>query len=228
MIIKIKYLGHSCFYLESYDGGKLIVDPYYDNAGYTMPAISADIVIISHLHPAHSCAEAVSGTPAVIYGPGYREVGQVKIEGFLSYHDAVQGRQYGLNTIFTWSMRAVRFCHFGDLGVLPDEALLNKIGPLDVAFIPIGGRNTLAPAEVESLLAKLNVKYVVPMKYKTKYNSREKYGLDDFLRDKKDLVVAANKNEFIIDRKALLSKEKKVVALEYLEPAGKGKNLAQS
>lgn len=227
MIIKIKYLGYSCFYLESYDGGKLIVDPYYDNTGYTLLKTNADIVIVSHLHPSHSCVSAVEGTPALIYGPGYREVGQIKIEGFPSIHDDRQGQKHGVNTIFFWAMRAVKFCHFGDLGVLPDEETLKKIGQIDVAFVPIGGRTTIDLPQVDELIKKLQVKYVIPMKYKTKYNQREKYALADWLKDKKDIIVATNKNEFIIDRKSLATKEKQIVVLEYLEPTvGKGKYLA--
>lgn len=219
MILKITYLGHSAFLVETYDGVRIVIDPYNDNCGYTLPKdLKADILLVSHAHPAHCCLEAVGGTPAIYQGAGYRECGWVKIKGLNSFHDDMLGKKYGSNTIFCWDMRAVKLCHLGDLGHFPDPELLKQIGTVDIIFVPIGARNTLELTRLEELLQQLKVKYIIPMKYRTKYNEREKNSLSDFLKDKKNVILPVPRNEFVVDRKTMLEHERTIVALEYLEP----------
>jgi len=218
MILKIKYLGHSCFMLETYDGVRVVIDPYNDNIGYSLPAdLFADIVLVSHAHQGHSCISAIKKSPAVYQGAGYRECGWVKIKGLNSFHDEEQGKKYGLNTIFCWDMRAVKMCHLGDLGQEPDLETLKQIGNVDILFVPIGGRSTLEITKLEKLLTMINYKYLVPMKYKTRYNDREILSLADFLKGKNNVIFPSPQNEFIIDRQNLTIKEKTIIAMEYLE-----------
>lgn len=218
MILKILYFGHSSFLVETYDGVRVVIDPYNDTSGYTFPRdLKADIVLVSHTHPAHSCIEAVRGQPAVYQGPGYRECGWVKIKGLNSYHDNEQGKKYGGNTIFCWDMRAIKLCHLGDLGHLPDVDLLKQIGVVDILFVPIGGRHTLDLGDVENLLAQVKTKYIIPMKYRTKYNDREKNTLEDFLKTKKNVILANPRNEFVVDRKMMPGNERTIVSMEYIE-----------
>lgn len=218
MILKIKNFGYSCFLIETYDGVRVVTDPYNDNVGYSLPKnLMSDIVLVSHSHQAHSCISAVNGNPAVYQGPGYRECGWVKIKGISSFHDNVKGEKYGSNTIFCWDMRAVKLCHLGDLGCIPDTEILKQIGVVDILFIPIGSRSTIDLEQAEKLIALLQCKYVIPMKYKTKYNDREKNTLVDFLKDKKNVIVPSPKNEFVLDRKNMAVKEKTILAMEYIE-----------
>ncbi|MDR1998276.1 MAG: MBL fold metallo-hydrolase, partial [Candidatus Margulisbacteria bacterium] len=138
-MLEIKYLGHACFLVQSSDGLRVLTDPYNAACGYVLPPVEADIVLISHNHALHNCLEAVGGQPAVIQGEGYRELNWVKIRGIPAYHDKAAGAERGPNTIFCWDMRAIRFCHLGDLGHPLDAELLARIGPVDVLFFPIGG-----------------------------------------------------------------------------------------
>jgi L-ascorbate metabolism protein UlaG (beta-lactamase superfamily) len=219
MILKIKYLGYSAFAIQSYEGVTVVTDPFNDNCGFSLPAqLKADIILVSHNHAAHNCAQAIPGKPAIIQGPGYRELGWVKIRGLKSYHDKVNGEKHGPNTIFCWDMRAVKLCHLGDLGHLPDKELVNQIGPVDVLFLPIGGGTVLGPEEAEKTLKLLNCKYIIPMHYKTKYNSQNfRYTLQDFLEGKKNILPVETKNEFVLSRGNLVAPEKTIVPLEYLE-----------
>ena len=205
--------------VETYDGVRVLIDPYNDTVGYTLPKeLRADIVLLSHAHPGHNYTETIHGHPAIYQGPGLRECGWVKIRGINSFHDQLQGAQYGANTIFCWDMRAVKFCHLGDLGHLPDAATLKQIDSVDILFVPIGGKTTLDPERVEKLLGLINYKYAIPMKYKTKYNDLQPIALENFLKNKNNVIVPKPVNEFLLDRKTLAVKEKSIVAMEYVEP----------
>ncbi|MDC0977766.1 MBL fold metallo-hydrolase [bacterium] len=217
MILKIKYLGYSCFLFETYDGVKVITDPYNDSVGYTMPKIvEADVVLVSHAHPAHCCIDIVKGSPAIIQGEGQRELNWIKINGINSYHDSFNGKNLGINTIFCWDMRAVRFCHLGDLGHRLSERTISEIGKVDVLLIPIGGKTTVSLTEVEDLIEKIDCKYIIPMKYRTVENQEEINDLNDFIHNKKNIIVPKKKNEFRIDRKNITINKKKIVVLEYV------------
>ena len=214
-MLTIKYFGHSCFWVQSDDGLRVLTDPYSGVLGYVMPPTEADIVLISHNHVMHNCLESVSGHPAVIQSEGYRELNWVKIRGIPSWHDKEQGARHGGNTIFCWDMQALRFCHLGDLGHLPNMDLLAQIGPVDVLFFPIGGGRTLNPDEADELLKQIPHAYAVPMHYRTKYNPRPQFGLEEFMRKQKDIIIPEPRNVLSLQRQDFKN-TRQIAALEYL------------
>ncbi|MDR2431773.1 MAG: MBL fold metallo-hydrolase [Candidatus Margulisbacteria bacterium] len=214
-MLAIKYLGHSCFLVHSKDGLRVLTDPYSGVSGYALPRVDADIVLISHNHALHNCLEAVSGQPAVIQGGGYRELNWVKIRGIPSRHG---GAARGENTIFCWDMRAVRFCHLGDLGHIPDADLLAQIGPVDVLFVPVGGGSVLAPDAAREVIAKIPHTYAVPMHYRTAYNPRPQFSLEEFHGGQKDIIIPEPRNILKLKRQDFTG-EKKLAAMRYLPEA---------
>ena len=52
--MKISWLGHSCFYLQSSKGISLLTDPFDEEVGYKLPRVRADIVVVSHDHHDHN------------------------------------------------------------------------------------------------------------------------------------------------------------------------------
>ena len=214
-MLEIKYLGHSCFLVHSKDGLRVLTDPYGGASGYVLPRTEADIVLISHNHVMHNCLESVDGQPAVIQGEGYRELNWVKIRGIPAYHDAVRGAERGLNTIFCWDMRAIRFCHLGDLGHKLDTDLLAQIGPVDVLFFPIGGGSVLDIEAASEMIAKIPHKYAIPMHYRTQYNSYPKYTLEEFITGQKDIIIPEPRNILKLKRQDFEDVQK-IVSMEYL------------
>ena len=57
--MKLTYLGHSCFVLESY-GFQALLDPYRDIPGLPDIAMTADAVYCSHGHSDHAYADEVT------------------------------------------------------------------------------------------------------------------------------------------------------------------------
>lgn len=215
-MLEIKYLGHACFLVSSDDGLRILTDPYSGFLGYVLPEVAADIVLVSRNHAEHNCVEAVGGQPAVIQGAGYRELNWVKIRGI-----SVQapGQPHSAVTIFCWDMQAVRFCHLGALGSLPDQELLAQIGPVDVLFFPSGGGEVWSPQTAAQVLRQIPYKYAVPMLYRTLHNTRPACDLAEFLALQKNIIIPEPKNILRLQRQDFKN-EPQVVCLEYL-PEGK-------
>ena len=173
----LTWYGHSAFGLRSSGGTVVLMDPCSDRLGYDMPRLRADAVTISHEHFDHNAVEKAIGKPLVLRGlspskRGWRtideQVGDVRIRAIPSSHDATKGKERGHNTIFVFETGGLRIAHLGDLGHQPSKATLQRIGPLDVVLLPVGGRFTLGAKQATRLVRSLGEGVrVIPMHYKT-------------------------------------------------------------
>ena len=165
--MKISWLGHSCFKIES-DGGKIIVtDPFDEAVGYPLPKAKADVVTVSHDHHDHNHVAAIGGNPAVVRGPGKKAAAGIEFEGIASYHDDRGGKRRGKNTIFSFEMDGIRVCHLGDLGHLLSEEDAAALGDVDVLMIPVGGVYTLDAGGAKKVVGQIRPKVVIPMHFMT-------------------------------------------------------------
>ncbi len=163
----VTYLGHSCFRLRGRDG-IVLCDPYDRSIGIDIGRPTAHIVTVSHAHPDHNNVAAVKPmreTVFTIQGPGEYEVGGVLITGVRTYHDKQHGKEQGHNTVYIIHLDDVVFCHLGDLGHELTQAQLEAIGSVDVLFVPVGGAETISPAEATGVISQIEPKLVVPMHY---------------------------------------------------------------
>lgn len=192
--MEIKYLGHSCFFITSKDGLRIVTDPYSKVIKYNLPEIEADIIIQSHSHYDHNAVSRIMGAPKVVSGTqkhnveyelNFPEINQtITFKGILSYHDVSAGKNKGTSTIFLWTLDNIRFCFLGDIGCLPDENIIRQIGKVDVLFIPVGGVSTINSSEASMLINRLTPLAVFPMHYNTPVIDNLKIAdesLDDFL-----------------------------------------------
>jgi L-ascorbate metabolism protein UlaG (beta-lactamase superfamily) len=191
--VKIKWLGHSCFVLTSDAGLKIITDPYTREGGLNYGEIkeSADIVLVSHEHHDHNNSAAVKGKPAVLKGPGTKEIRGIKFLGIASFHDEASGSKRGANTIFVFEMDGLRICHLGDLGHDLGNKEISDIGKPDILFIPIGGLYTFDAAVADTVVSKISPRVIIPMHFRTGGIDTAKFGVisgpDKFLNGKKDV-----------------------------------------
>jgi L-ascorbate metabolism protein UlaG (beta-lactamase superfamily) len=125
-------------------------------------------VTVSHNHPDHNNTAAVKPLRErlfVVNGPGEYEVSNVLITGVRTFHDKSKGSDRGVNTVYVIHMDDVVFCHLGDLGHELTQGQIEDIGPIDVLFVPVGGDETIGPAEATSVISQLEPRVVVPMHY---------------------------------------------------------------
>lgn len=170
--MNIQYYGHSCFKITTKPEGRgqqevtLFIDPFDKSIGLRPPQGSADLVISSHDHHDHNNIEAIKGDPYVINIPGEYSVKGINIVGISSFHDAKQGEELGLNTIFILESEDIRICHMGDLGSDLSEKQLEDINGVDILMIPIGGKYTIDGKKAVDIVKKIEPKIVIPIHYK--------------------------------------------------------------
>ncbi|MEG2274147.1 MAG: MBL fold metallo-hydrolase, partial [Clostridia bacterium] len=155
--MKLSWLGHSSFRLEESTGTVVVTDPYHSYVGYEMPKTSADIVTISHDHNDHSCLNSIEGTPTVVNRAGFYDINGVHMLATKSYHDDKHGAIRGENLIFKYRMDGVDLCHLGDIGEECNAMLVERIMPVNILMIPIGGSFT-----IDAEQAKEYVDHIMP------------------------------------------------------------------
>ncbi len=183
---KLTWAGQSCFQISISNGkdheASIVIDPYGD-IGLKMPNFSADLLLVSHSHPDHNNISAVKGDPFLIETPGEYEAKGVFVQGIASFHDEKDGKERGVNTIYTIEAEDIRFCHLGDFGQkqLTDEQL-EKIGRVDILMIPVGGTYTINGSEAAKVIGQIEPKIVVPMHYGLPKLKFELDGVEKFLK----------------------------------------------
>lgn len=185
--MKITWLGHASFLVESADGTRIITDPYeagsYDGAvGYRPIEECADIVTISHDHADHNAVEAVTGAPEVVRGADERTVKGIPIRGVTTFHDENKGQDRGRNTVYVLEVDGLRVGHLGDLGHQLSDDEAKAVGEVDVLLAPVGGYYTIGPEEAKRVAETLGASIIIPMHYKTDALGFPIQPVDDFLK----------------------------------------------
>jgi L-ascorbate metabolism protein UlaG (beta-lactamase superfamily) len=193
--MKITYVGHSCFLLET-ARHRLLIDPGEYAAPADAPtteALACDYILLSHGHDDHSgrafdlaqahgativanfeIAEYFAARGAKAHGmnPGGAfafPFGRVKLT--LAHHTSSLGGP--LNPVYMGVACGLiieadgkRVYHAGDTGLFLDMQLIGR-GGLDLAMLPIGDNFTMGPADAIDALDLLKPKTCVPMHYNT-------------------------------------------------------------
>lgn len=187
--ITVEWYGHSCFLLTLENGCKILTDPYdTTRLPYSLPTEKVDVVFSSHDHFDHNAVEAVpsdyilraQGTDSTFYGSkkGVPFKGESSITLDLngielsastvpSFHDERHGELRGVNGIIRFTVEGITFVHLGDLGTLLSQDQIQKLTPVDILMIPVGGYYTIDADKAKQVVASLNPKVVLPMHYKT-------------------------------------------------------------
>ncbi|MSU60742.1 MAG: hypothetical protein EXS52_02385 [Candidatus Staskawiczbacteria bacterium] len=183
---KITWAGQSCFQISvtaSKESCDIVIDPFDEKIGLKMPNFNADVLLVSHGHADHNNVRGVKGTPFLIENPGEYEKNGVFVQGIDSFHDDVEGKERGRNTMYVIEVEDIRFCHLGDFGQkqLTDEQL-DKIGHVDILMIPVGGTYTISSSEALKVIGQIEPKIVIPMHYALPKLKVELDGVDKFLK----------------------------------------------
>ena len=111
-------------------------------------------------------------------------------------------RKRGKNIIYKFTMDDVTFCHLGDLGHKLDEDAVQKIGDVDILFIPIGGTFTVDAEGAWSVINLIKPRIAIPMHYKIGGLSLPIAGIEPFLEKNKYKTLKVG-NEIDIEKEDL-------------------------
>ncbi len=179
--VTIRWHGQSFFEVISSKGTRIVIDPHAIPS-YGRISVSADLILISHLHNDHTQvgvvenynkAKRIDGVVGSLRNGRWNLINEepfkdVKVSVVGGYHDDEQGLKRGLTGILIIEVDGLRIVHLGDLGHIPNAALAKKIGRPDVLMIPVGGVYTINGSEAKKVVEVLKpTKYILPMHYGT-------------------------------------------------------------
>ena len=166
--IQIQWLGHSCFRVEC-QGYVIVLDPFSPGSVpgcKDIQNVEADQVLCSHEHGDHNYRAGVI----------LREDGPENpftVTALPWYHDGQQGAQRGPNTIYVLEAQGLRVAHFGDVGCMPSQEVLDQLQKLDAIMLPVGGHFTVGPQEAMDIVKAIQPRVVIPMHYRS-----DRFGFD--------------------------------------------------
>ena len=173
MPVTVTWLGHASFKITS--GITAYIDPWKLRSA----PHDADLVLVSHSHYDHYCAEdiaKVAGTAAEIVAPadvidqhGHGtaiQPGQtVTLKGATltavpAYNPAKQFHPRINNWVgFIIELDNKRIYYAGDTDLIPE---MQDLGSIDLALLPVGGTYTLNPQEAAQALQTIQPRQVLP------------------------------------------------------------------
>ncbi|MGF1590777.1 MAG: MBL fold metallo-hydrolase [Pleurocapsa sp.] len=220
--VSIQYLGHTCF-LFTGSGLTVLVNPYESvgcTAGYTLPDLQPDVVLVSSFLLDEGAVELVKGNPEVITERGVHQFAGIKFQGFSLPHDRESGRRFGTNIAWRWTQGGVNILHLG--GAAAPLATEDKIllSGADILLTPVGGgMKAYNPQEAKQAVKVLNPKMVIPTHYQTSASNKENCDLapvEEFLGLVDDLEVAqVGSDRFTVKKSYLTGDTTLVRVLDY-------------
>lgn len=204
--LRIRFLGHASFALET-AAGVLAITDYTGFIGN--PDVVPDVVTMNIAHDTHFTDDPDPRIPLVLRGWGPvglparidEEVGDLRIRNVTSDLRGPfgEGARKDGNSIFIFEAAGLCIGHLGHLHQVPSPAQYGAIGRLDVVMVPVDGGYTMRPEDIAAVIRHFRARLVLPMHWFTEkalVRFMSELG-DDFE------VIAAGGPEVVISRQTL-------------------------
>jgi L-ascorbate metabolism protein UlaG (beta-lactamase superfamily) len=182
--MEVTWYGHSCFRLTERGMATVVADPYdHRQVGYEPLKLKADIVTVSNQTPGHNFLNAVKGDPRAITGPGEYEIGGVFITGVQTNGHTQKSEPEARNTLYVFDYNGLTAAHLGAMNRVPSQTEVEALGPINIAFVPVGGGSALSAAKAAEVISLLEPNIVIPMYYALKESTLALDPLSKFLKE---------------------------------------------
>ena len=167
--VKLTYIGHSSFIIES-PGGIRVVTDYAGWAGGIIP----DAVTMNRAHSSHFTSAPDPAIKHVLRGwnpeggPAVHdvEIGDIRIRNVTTdIRGGMAGRIKDGNSIFIFEVAGLCIGHLGHLHHMLGPEHAGLIGRLDIVMVPVDGGYTMGQAEMLDVMRTLKARIVIPMHY---------------------------------------------------------------
>ena len=168
--VKLTYIGHSSFIIES-PGGTRIVTDY---SGYSA-GILPDGVTMNRAHSTHytdfpdpAIKHVLRGWNTEGDGPAAHdvEIGDIRVRNVTTdIRGGMAGRLKDGNSIFIFEVAGLCIGHLGHLHHLLGAEHIGMIGRLDIVMVPVDGGYTMGQQEMLEVLRTIKARIVIPMHY---------------------------------------------------------------
>jgi L-ascorbate metabolism protein UlaG (beta-lactamase superfamily) len=167
--VKISYLGHSSFLIETPQGATAVTD--YN--GLNVPAAVPDIVSMNNPHTTHFTHDPNPAIKYVLRGwspAGGLPAHDVKYKDLRVFNVPTNlGESYdaGFNSssIFVFEISNLCIAHLGHLHHVLTRDQLLKLGRIDVLFVPIDGSSTMSHEDAMAVIKQVEPRLVIPMHF---------------------------------------------------------------
>lgn len=173
--VRITYVGHSSFQIESPQLVRIVTD-YND---YVRPPVVPDIITMNHAHSTHYTDRPDPAIKHVLRGWGPTPdqparhdvtVGDVRVRNVpTNIRDWSGGTERHGNSIFIFEVANLCIAHLGHLHHTLTQQQLNEIGRVDVVFVPVDGSYTLDLEGMMEVLQALKAPQMIPMHFFSMY-----------------------------------------------------------
>ena len=185
----IKYLGHSCFEIET-KGKKILIDPFLAaNPDYKPEGIYD--IFVTHAHGDHLgkaieisketgapitaifelanyCAQRGAKTHGIGLG-GWVNYSWGKVAAVPAFHSSStpEGEYGGCPCGFVFEIEGNTIYHAGDTCLHAEMKTAGEVYRPDIALLPIGSHYTMGVNDAINAAQWLNAKHIIPMHYNT-------------------------------------------------------------
>lgn len=195
----ITWHGHSCFTIKG-KKATIVTDPFSDK-GFALEKLKGDIVLVSVV--GEDKLAPVAGEPVTFDLPGEYEVKEVAMQGIQAWStkkgDEESKEKPKKTTVFIMNFEDLRICHLGSVSeMIPDE-MIEKIGDVDILFVPAGGNDTLDAKKAHEIIEEIEPRIVIPMNFFAEGEKTSYAGIEGLLKlsgtnpERKDVFTIANK-----------------------------------
>ena len=212
--VRITYVGHSTFLLESPQHVRTATD-YND---YVKPSVLPDVVTMNHAHSTHYTDFPDPAIKYVLRGwgpspdqPARHDV-QVKDVHIRNVPTNIRNWSGGTerhgNSIFVFEIGSLCVAHLGHLHHTLNQQQLNEIGKVDVVLVPVDGGMTLDLDGMVEVLDSLKPQLMIPMHFFSTFT------LDRFIAKVKDkYTIEYGEVPTVVVSKASLPTKPKLLVL---------------
>ena len=191
--LNLKSFGHSQFLIKG-DGQSILINPFKASGCLANLEESNNIDKDFILASSRLSDEGYNPQNDLMFvDPGTYEFNNLILNGISIPHDRLNGRRYGMATVWTWNQSDFKIVHMsgaaGDI-TLQDQILINRP---DILFISIGGGlKSYTGKEASKIINTLNPKIIIPvhfLKQKRKIDNCEYSDKEEFLQNISDYEI---------------------------------------
>lgn len=170
--MEIIWHGQTCFTLKG-TSATVVTDPY-DGIGLTLPSLKANVVTLGLDKKGFSNWKAVAGDPKVLDWPGEYEAAGVLVMAL----EAEGGKR-----VLHFQLDGIRIVHLGMLDKKLTEEMIEQLGDIDIALIPVGGGEALDAKLAHEVIEQLEPRVVIPMNYNVEGLEADVAPVGNFLKE---------------------------------------------
>jgi L-ascorbate metabolism protein UlaG (beta-lactamase superfamily) len=166
--LRLTYLGHSSFLIETPGGASAVSD--YN--GVHRPPYVSDVVTMNNAHSTHFTDVLDPAIGHVLRGWSYGSIGRhdISVKDLRVFNVPTNLTTLGSvtqngNSIFVYQAANLCIAHLGHLHHLVGAENARAMGRIDVLLIPIDGGSTMSHIEAVEAVAEIAPRLVVPMHY---------------------------------------------------------------